>query len=93
MAKETFKRVTLDLGRKAVERIARLQSILDVRTMVQIIQQALQLFEFFVDRTLKGYQFLAKNPETGETEVIMILDLMPVRSEAEREADAPVYGN
>lgn len=87
MTKKTSQRVTLDLGRKATERLARLQSILDVRTMVQVIQQALQLFEFFVDRTLKGYQFLARNPETGETEHIMILDLMPVRSEADQEAE------
>jgi hypothetical protein len=87
MSKKTSQRITLDLGRKSTDRIARLQSILDVRTMVQIIQQALQLFEFFVDYTLKGYQFLARNPETGETERIMILDLMPVSSEADQDVE------
>lgn len=87
MSQKTSQRITLDLGKKAADRIARLQRILDVRTMVQIIQQALQLYEFFVDRTLKGYQFLARNPETGETECIMILDLMPVSPEVDQAVE------
>jgi len=70
-------KTTLELGRGSEQRIARLLKVLDARTVVEVIRQALKLLEFFVIQVLKGKEFLLRDPKTGEVERITILDLVP----------------
>jgi hypothetical protein len=82
MKKKNPQRITLDLGESSVRRIERLQEGLEVRTMVGTIEKALQLLEFFVDKTEEGYEFLLRNRQTGEAELVTILELRCRRQDA-----------
>ena len=77
MVKKKSQRVTLDLGESAAQRIARLQEVLDARTLVDVIRQSLKLLEFFVSQVLKGKEFLLRDSATGNVELLTILDLVP----------------
>lgn len=79
--KKKSQRITLDLGETSAQRIARLQQILDERTIVEVIRQALKLLEFIVNQILKGKEVLLRDPRTGEAELLTILDLVPVETD------------
>jgi hypothetical protein len=70
-------KTTLELGKSSEQRIGRLQRVLDARSVVEVIRQALKLLEFIVDQVLKGKEILLRDPSTGEVERITILDLVP----------------
>ena len=75
MKKKKPKRITLDLGESSVQRIVRLQDALEVRTIVGTIEKALQLLEFVVDKADEGYECLLRNRQTGQAELVTILEV------------------
>ena len=77
MAKKKSQRVTLDLGENSAQRIERLLRVLDARTIVDVIRQALKLLEFIVAQAQGGKEFLLRDKKTGEVERVTILDLVP----------------
>jgi len=77
MATKKSPRLTLDLGENSAQRIERLLQILDARTIVDVIRQALKLLEFFVNQVLGGKEFLLRDTKTGVIEKVTILDLVP----------------
>lgn len=79
MPKKPTQRLTLDLGERSWDRLTRLQDVMEAGTKVGVIQQALQLLEFVVDRTQVGHTFLDRDA-AGNVETLAILGLTPVRS-------------
>jgi len=92
MKKQKPQRITMDLGEASVRRIERLQEALEVRTIVGTIEKALQLLEFFADKTDEGYEFLLRNRQTRKAELVTILELRGRRQDglAETEGDPPL---
>jgi hypothetical protein len=76
MIKKKTQRVTLDLGEHAARRLERLQDVLDVRSMVGVIQLSLQLMEYVADQMSEGREFLSKDKD-GNLERIAFLGINP----------------
>ena len=85
MAKQKTQRVTLVLGEQASRRLERLQRLLDVRTIVGVIQQALQLLEFFVTKVTQGNEFLVRD-KNGNLELITVLGISGAVEDDEQAA-------
>ena len=78
MPKKLTQRLTLDLSERSWERLSRLQEIMEAGTKVGVIQSALQLLEFVVDRTQQGHTFLDRDV-AGNVETLAILGVTPAR--------------
>ena len=77
MAEKKSQRITLDLGENSAQRIERLLGVLDARTTVDVIRQALKLLEFHVSQEQAGKEVLLRDKDSGVVEKITILDLVP----------------
>lgn len=93
MAKKPTQRITLDLSERSWDRLSRLQEVMEAGTKVGVIQSALQLLEFVVDRTQQGHTFLDRDA-IGNVETLAILGLTPARATPlnSEEEDARSFG-
>jgi len=77
MADKKSQRITLDLGENSAQRIERLLGVLDARTTVDVIRQALRLLEFHVVQEQRDKEVLLRDKKTGKVEKVTILELVP----------------
>lgn len=78
MTKKKTQRLTLDLGERAWDRLSRLQEVMEAGTKVGVIQSALQLLEYFAERTEQGHSFLERDAK-GNVGPLTILGVTPAR--------------
>ena len=83
--KKFTQRLTLDLGERSWDRLTRLQEVMEAGTKVGVIQSALQLLEFVVDRTQQGHTFLDRDA-AGNVETLAILGVTRARAARDEAA-------
>lgn len=66
-------RVTIDLGSRSYERLNALQDLTEADSKAQVVRHALQLYEFVAQRTAQGTSFVAKDPEGGSEETVLLV--------------------
>lgn len=68
------RRITIDLGQSAWDRINKLQEVIEGGTKTAVIASALQLFEYMAEQSQRGSRFFVCD-ERGNTESIQIFGL------------------
>lgn len=83
-------RITVILIPQVEDDLRRLQQRTNL-SMTDLANRAITLYEFFDARTRNGYDMVARNQDTGETELVQLLDA-PGRTSTARGPRLPKAG-
>lgn len=72
----TSTRVTLDLSPQGFDRLNAMVEASDLRTRVDVIREAIRLYDYMLESALKGYTFSQTSPE-GTVEKLVFLSSFP----------------
>lgn len=62
-------RVSVDLSKSAIERLEKMMAATEAESKVEVIREALRLYEFFIKKALQGYSIQCVSVHGEVTEV------------------------